>query len=103
MKFWFLQGLPILDDGNSHNFFCALRLVVDSQGTDQQKHFPQSARTKCVKPVLSNSEVNTGMARWNELFIFEIPIKVFFVNWLILNVASFPDLCLPINWNFRIR
>ncbi|XP_065863891.1 uncharacterized protein [Euphorbia lathyris] len=67
------KGLPVVDDGNSHNFFCALRLVVDSQGTEQQKHFPQSARTKCVKPVLSNSELNVGMAKWNELFIFEIP------------------------------
>lgn len=70
--------MPVVDDGNSHNFFCALRLVVDSQGTDQQKYFPQSARTKCVKPViLKGKEVNHAIAKWNEVFIFEIPRKVF--------------------------
>lgn len=72
-----MQGLPIVDDGNSHNFFCALRLVVDSQPTDQQKLFPQSARTKCVKPALSKiNNLNEGKAEWNELFIFEVPRKV---------------------------
>ncbi|KAK3025351.1 hypothetical protein RJ639_043860, partial [Escallonia herrerae] len=68
------KGLPIVNDGNSHKFFCALRLVVDSQETNQQKLFPQSARTKCVKPLIC--EVNDhceGIAKWNELFIFEIP------------------------------
>ncbi|KAJ4843890.1 hypothetical protein Tsubulata_025940 [Turnera subulata] len=71
------KGLPIVDDGNGHNFFCALRLVVDSHSTDQQKLFPQSARTKCVKPLLAKADnLNYGMARWNELFIFEIPRKV---------------------------
>ncbi|ONI27903.1 hypothetical protein PRUPE_1G110200 [Prunus persica] len=70
------KGLPIVDDGNSHNFFCALRLVVDSQPTDQQKLFPQSARTKCVKPALSKiNNLNEGKAEWNELFIFEVPRK----------------------------
>ncbi|XP_050216889.1 uncharacterized protein LOC126667840 isoform X2 [Mercurialis annua] len=70
------KGLPIIDDGNSHNFFCALRLAVDSQGTDQQKLFPQSARTKCVKPILSEvKELMNGTAKWNELFVFEIPRK----------------------------
>lgn len=74
-----MQGLPIIDDGNSHNFLCALRLAVDSQAADQQKLFPQSARTKCVKPsVLKNSNLNEGTAEWNELFIFEVPRKVFF-------------------------
>ncbi|KAM1609645.1 hypothetical protein ACFXTN_020154 [Malus domestica] len=69
-------GLPIEDDGNSHNFFCALRLVVDSQPTDHQKLFPQSARTKCVKPAVSNfNNLNEGTAEWNELFIFEVPRK----------------------------
>ncbi|XP_027330645.1 uncharacterized protein LOC113846496 isoform X2 [Abrus precatorius] len=70
------KGLPIVDDGNSHNFFCALRLVVDSQASEQQKLFPQSARTKCVKPVVSriNDHVE-GQVKWNELFIFEVPRK----------------------------
>ncbi|XP_022721975.1 uncharacterized protein LOC111279261 isoform X3 [Durio zibethinus] len=70
------KDLPIIEDGNSHNFFCALRLVIDSQGTDQQKLFPQSARTKCVKPLVSDMEYpNKGIAKWNELFIFEVPCK----------------------------
>ncbi|XP_050374958.1 uncharacterized protein LOC126792594 [Argentina anserina] len=68
--------LPIIDDGNSHNFLCALRLAVDSQAADQQKLFPQSARTKCVKPSVSrHSTLNEGSAVWNELFIFEVPRK----------------------------
>lgn len=70
------KGLPILDDGNSHNFFCALRLVIDSQAADQQKLFPQSARTKCVKPLVSDTAcLDKGDAKWNELFIFEVPRK----------------------------
>ncbi|KAA8527969.1 hypothetical protein F0562_035162 [Nyssa sinensis] len=70
------KGLPIIDDGNSHNFFCALRLVVDSQETNQQKLFPQSARTKCVKPAISKTkDLDEGIAKWNELFIFEVPRK----------------------------
>ncbi|PKI62680.1 hypothetical protein CRG98_016951 [Punica granatum] len=66
------KGLPTEDDGNSHNFFCALRLLVNNQATDQQKLFPQSARTRCVKPVYSKDE---GVAKWNELFVFEVPRK----------------------------
>ena len=75
--FYIFQGLPVIDDGNSHNFFCALRLVIDSQATDQQKLFPQSARTKCVKPLVSKiNKLDTGTVKWNELFIFEVPRKV---------------------------
>ncbi|KAH1088253.1 hypothetical protein AAZX31_07G215500 [Glycine max] len=70
------KGLPIINDGNSHNFFCALRLVVDSQASEQQKLFPQSARTKCVKPVVSRTKDQVeGTVKWNELFIFEVPRK----------------------------
>lgn len=70
------KGLPITDDGNGQNFFCALRLVVESQATDQQKLFPQSARTKCVMPFISKkNDLVEGTAKWNELFIFEIPRK----------------------------
>ncbi|XP_043726204.1 uncharacterized protein LOC122672780 isoform X2 [Telopea speciosissima] len=70
------RGLPIVDDGNSHNFFCALRLVIDSLETDQHKLFPQSARTKCVKPSISkSSDLDVGTAMWNELFLFEVPRK----------------------------
>ncbi|XP_075085926.1 uncharacterized protein LOC107782497 [Nicotiana tabacum] len=70
------KGLPVNDDGNSHNFFCALRLVVENQDSNQQKLFPQSARTKCVKPVIARkNNVDEGTAKWNELFIFEVPLK----------------------------
>ncbi|TYI07189.1 hypothetical protein ES332_A10G210100v1 [Gossypium tomentosum] len=72
----FAKGLPLINDGNSHNFFCVLRLVVDGQATDQQKLFPQSARTRCVKPLVSDMEYqNKGIAKWNEIFIFEVPRK----------------------------
>ncbi|XP_018509312.2 uncharacterized protein LOC103833252 isoform X4 [Brassica rapa] len=70
------KRLHIVDDGNSHNFFCTLRLVVESHGAEPQKLFPQSARTKCVKP--STTVINDLMectSNWNELFIFEIPRK----------------------------
>ncbi|KAI7993232.1 putative vacuolar protein sorting-associated protein 13A [Camellia lanceoleosa] len=70
------KGLSIIDDGNSHNFFCALRLIVDSQEINQQKLFPQSARTKCVKPLTCKTDhLDEGTAKWNELFIFEVPRK----------------------------
>lgn len=70
------KEIPIIDDGNSHNFFCALRLVVDNQPTNQQKLFPQSARTKCVRPVITKApDDDVGTAKWNELFIFEVPRK----------------------------
>ncbi|CAI8587512.1 unnamed protein product [Vicia faba] len=70
------MGLSIIDDGNSHNFFCALRLVVDSQASEQQRLFPQSARTKCVKPIISRiNNQDEGNVKWNELFIFEVPRK----------------------------
>ncbi|RAL47445.1 hypothetical protein DM860_013410 [Cuscuta australis] len=70
------KSLPVVDDGNSHNLFCALRLVVESQDTSQQKVFPQSARTKCVKPLIAKlNGQDEGTAKWNELFIFEVPRK----------------------------
>ncbi|KAE8733151.1 hypothetical protein F3Y22_tig00001478pilonHSYRG00148 [Hibiscus syriacus] len=74
VKILFAKDLTLINDGNSHNFFCALRLVIDSQATDQQKLFPQSARTKCVKPLVSDIEnQNKGFAKWNEIFIFDVP------------------------------
>ncbi|XP_049360182.1 uncharacterized protein LOC125824878 [Solanum verrucosum] len=70
------KGLPVNDDGNSHNFFCALRLVVENQDSNQQKLFPQSARTKCVKPLITRkNNVDEATAKWSELFIFEVPMK----------------------------
>jgi hypothetical protein len=70
------QGLPIKDDGNNHDYFCALRLLMDSTVSEQYKLFPQSARTRCVKPSFQESESTVRYARWNELFIFEVPEKV---------------------------
>ncbi|KAJ8645273.1 hypothetical protein MRB53_007021 [Persea americana] len=47
--------------------------IFESRLSDQQKLFPQSARTRCLKP--SVSKINEGTVKWNELFIFEIPKK----------------------------
>ncbi|CAI9779714.1 unnamed protein product [Fraxinus pennsylvanica] len=70
------KGLPLVDDGNSLKFFCALRLVVENQEVNQQKLFPQSARTKCVQPLIVKvDDLDEGVAKWNELFIFEVPRK----------------------------
>ncbi|KAL2906379.1 putative vacuolar protein sorting-associated protein 13F [Bienertia sinuspersici] len=84
------KDIPIIDDGNSHNFFCALRLVVDNPPTDQQKFFPQSARTKCVRPLITEAlDGDVGIAKWDELFIFEVPQKEFWmvvieVDWVVV-------------------
>jgi vacuolar protein sorting-associated protein 13A/C len=72
-----LQGLPIVDDGNDHSYFCALRLLIGNHTSDQYKVFPQSARTRCVKPV-KTTELQTHDAKWNEHFIFEVPEQVIF-------------------------
>ncbi|XP_038986983.1 uncharacterized protein LOC103722332 isoform X2 [Phoenix dactylifera] len=70
------KGLPIADDGNSHEYFCALRLLIDSKATDQYKLFPQSARTRCVRPLIPKiNGLGEGYAKWNEIFIFEVPEK----------------------------
>lgn len=51
--------------------------MVDNQPTDQQKLFPQSARTKCVRPLVKKAgNADVGTAKWSELFIFEVPRKV---------------------------
>lgn len=72
-----MQELPVVDDGNNLGYFCALRLLVDSKISKQYKLFPQSARTRCVRPNISESNgCNVGYAKWNELFIFELPEKV---------------------------
>lgn len=83
LHFSYFQGLPILDDGNNHDFFCALRLAIDGQPSYQQKLLPQSARTRCVKPLVSKANgLSEGTVKWNELFIFEIPRKVLpYFNW----------------------
>lgn len=53
---------------------------MENQEANPQKVFPQSARTKCVKPVkpvtTKVNAFNEGTAKWNELFIFEFPRKV---------------------------
>ncbi|WOL14400.1 hypothetical protein Cni_G23180 [Canna indica] len=67
------KGLSIVDDGNSQDYFCALRLLIDGKVSDQYKLFPQSARTRCVNPLRIG--LVEGCAKWNELFIFEVPEK----------------------------
>ncbi|KAG0489289.1 hypothetical protein HPP92_008100 [Vanilla planifolia] len=70
------KGLPIIDDGNKYDYFCALRLLIESKVSDQYKLFPQSARTRCVKPTISTiNGIAVGCAKWNEFFIFEVPEK----------------------------
>ncbi|ONK67151.1 uncharacterized protein A4U43_C06F16540 [Asparagus officinalis] len=70
------KGLPIVNDGNSHDYFCALRLLVDNKMSNQYKLFPQSARTRSIRPSISKiNDFDVGYAKWNELFIFEIPEK----------------------------
>lgn len=70
------KGFPIIDDGNKKDYFCALRLLIDSKVSDQYKLFPQSARTRCVRPLVSNiNGIAMGYAKWNEVFIFEVPEK----------------------------
>lgn len=69
--------MQLVDDGNSHDFFCAVRLVVDGQSLDQRRLFSQSARTRAVKPlVIKANEMSEVVAKWNEVFIFEVPKKV---------------------------
>ncbi|CAL9040995.1 unnamed protein product [Musa banksii] len=69
------KGLIIVDDGNSHEYFCALRLLIEGKVSEQYKLFPQSARTRCVSPLISGNGLAEGSAKWNELFIFEVPEK----------------------------
>ena len=50
---------------------------MENQEANSQKVFPQSARTKCVKPVTDKvNDFDEGTAKWNELFLFEFPRKV---------------------------
>lgn len=54
---------------------------MENQEANPQKVFPQSARTKCVKPGTSRvKDFDEGTAKWNELFIFEFPRKVCMSN-----------------------
>eukprot|EP01018_Ginkgo_biloba_P025446 Gb_15429 [translate_table: standard] len=68
------RELSLIDDGNEHNFFCALRLVTAKQTSEEQKPFPQSARSRCVRPLMTETNNHVvGMVKWNEVFIFEVP------------------------------
>ncbi|XP_078433928.1 calcium-dependent lipid-binding family protein isoform X2 [Wolffia australiana] len=66
------RGLPIQDDGNIHEFFCALRLVLEVGCNDKSRIFPQSARTR-VRRVVSLDNIGNRKVKWNEVFIFEVP------------------------------
>lgn len=68
------RELMLTEDGNGQNFFCALRLVTTTQASEDQKPFPQSARSRCVRPLMieTNNHI-LGAVNWNEVFIFEVP------------------------------
>ncbi|KAK7313777.1 hypothetical protein VNO77_38975 [Canavalia gladiata] len=59
-----------------HSNCASIWIPPPSQASEQQRLFPQGARTKCVKPVLSriNDQIE-GRVKWNELFIFKVPRK----------------------------
>ncbi|XP_059076567.1 uncharacterized protein LOC131042467 isoform X2 [Cryptomeria japonica] len=68
------KELPLTDAGNAYNFFCVLRLVTTKQTPEDQSPFPQSARSRCVKPLsLKRNDYLVGAVNWNEVFIFEVP------------------------------
>ena len=46
------QELMLTEDGNGQNFFCALHLVTTTQASEDQKPFPQSARSICPRPLM---------------------------------------------------
>ena len=56
---------------------CALKLAA-TRSTDEQKTLPQSARSRCVRPsaIIQGFECILAEAKWNEVFIFELPQKV---------------------------
>ena len=75
------QELMLTEDGNGQNFFCALHLVTTTQASEDQKPFPQSARSRCLRPLMieTNNHV-VGAVNWNEVFIFEVPHQVLFAT-----------------------
>lgn len=70
------RELMLTEDGNGKNFFCALRLVTATQTSEDQKPFPQSARSRCVRPLMTETNNHSiGAVNWNEVFIFEVPYQ----------------------------
>ncbi|KAH9312827.1 hypothetical protein KI387_027862 [Taxus chinensis] len=68
------KELPLTDDGNAYDFFCVLRLVTTKQTSEEQSPFPQSARSRCVRPlIMKTNGFLAGSVNWNEVFIFEVP------------------------------
>lgn len=65
------------DDGNDQDYMCALRLAT-TRSADEHKSLPQSARSRCVQPkaITKGPECLFAEAKWNEVFIFELPQKV---------------------------
>lgn len=65
------------DDGNDQDYMCALRLAT-TRSADEHKSLPQSARSRCVQPkaITKGQECLLAEAKWNEVFVFELPQKV---------------------------
>lgn len=57
---------------------CAVKLAT-TKSTDEHKTLPQSARSRCVRPnaVTQGLDCLVAEAKWNEVFIFELPQKVY--------------------------
>lgn len=72
-----MQELLVNADGNDQDYMCALKLAI-TRSTDEQKTLPQSARSRCVRPsaITQGLECLLAEAKWNEVFIFELPEKV---------------------------
>ncbi|KAG0559465.1 hypothetical protein KC19_10G107200 [Ceratodon purpureus] len=70
------RELHVNGDGNDQDFMCALKLAT-TKSTDELRTIPQSARSRCVRPtaVIQGSECLLAEAKWNEVFIFELPQK----------------------------
>ncbi|KAG0568137.1 hypothetical protein KC19_7G189300 [Ceratodon purpureus] len=70
------KELLVNADGNDQDYMCALKLAI-TRSTDEQKTLPQSARSRCVRPsaITQGLECLLAEAKWNEVFIFELPEK----------------------------
>ncbi|KAL3679175.1 hypothetical protein R1sor_022131 [Riccia sorocarpa] len=68
------KDLIVNDDGNGQEYLCALRVAATRQSTETQKTHPQSARSRCVRPLSLTQGVNSLLAtvKWNEMFLFEM-------------------------------
>ncbi|XP_024384462.1 uncharacterized protein [Physcomitrium patens] len=70
------KELLVNADGNHQDYMCAVKLAT-TKSTDEHKTLPQSARSRCVRPnaVTQGLDCLVAEAKWNEVFIFELPQK----------------------------